>query len=82
MRRPAAVPKGRPKQREMRRVEGRRRRDGRLIRLKTIDIATAKVKAVKVAISAAWRTQQASPMALRPDLAIGLPLSICSIGEK
>jgi hypothetical protein len=42
------------------------------------DIATIRNKNVQVAISAAWRTRRASPMALRPDLAAGLPLSICS----
>jgi hypothetical protein len=34
----------------------------------------------EVAISVAWQAQELSPMALRPDLAIGLPLSICRQG--
>jgi len=32
-----------------------------------------------VAISAAWRAQELSPIALRPDLAVGLPLSIARV---
>lgn len=58
--------------------------DGSILCLWSIAVSCAKTQqrtviatsTSKVATSAAWRARL-SPMALRPDLAIGLPLSIC-----